>query len=104
MIQLSERYQHIRNNWILFSTTDIDFLKGFLLSGCRHLSMIESVEEYAELALQYKLNYLQSLRETISAGTTLSRRTAITRALVLAFDDVSQNPKLVALHTWRRVY
>lgn len=61
---------------------------GFLLTASRHLSMGGSEITYTRLALQYKLRYVQNLRETISTATLASRRAAVTKALVLAFDEV----------------
>lgn len=85
---MGKHNDHVRNNWVLLSSADTDFLKGFLLAACRHLSTVKSEIEYAEIAIQYKLRYIQDLRRTILSDGPSSRREAVTRALVLAFDDV----------------
>ncbi|KAF3798180.1 hypothetical protein GCG54_00010526 [Colletotrichum gloeosporioides] len=79
---------HVRNNWVLLNSAHMEFLKGFLLAACRHLSTVKSDREYAEIAIQYKLRYIQDLRRTILVDGPSSRREAVTRALVLAFDDI----------------
>ncbi|KPM38265.1 hypothetical protein AK830_g8296 [Neonectria ditissima] len=85
---LGEWHKSMRNNWILHSSTDVDLLRGFLLGACRHLSMVNSEEKFAEIAVQYKLSYVKSLRETISTQSPSSKRIAVTKALVLAFDEI----------------
>lgn len=90
----AEYSHYMRDNWLLFSSTDIDFLKGFLLASCRHLSLVHFQEEYARIAIQYKLDYVQSLRKIISTEDLSLGRVAVTRALVLASDDVSP-PRLI---------
>ncbi|KAH6880359.1 hypothetical protein B0T10DRAFT_581623 [Thelonectria olida] len=88
MTYLGGRHSYVKNNWILVSSTNIDFLRGFLLAACRDLSMMSSKTEYSELAIQYKLTYVQNLREAMLCGDQVSRQTAVTRALVLAFDEI----------------
>lgn len=86
---LGKRYEDVRANWILVSSTNVELLSGFLLAGCRHLSMQRLEDEFTELAIQYKVRCIQSLQEVMSATDLLTNRTAIAKALVLAFDDVS---------------
>lgn len=89
MNHLAEYHAHMRKNWIFFSSTDVDFLQGFLLAACRHLSMVHVDRNYyAQLATQYKLRYVKSLRQSISAEAQPLSATAVTRALVLAFDEL----------------
>ncbi|KAI0138976.1 hypothetical protein F4776DRAFT_617512 [Hypoxylon sp. NC0597] len=88
MQHFAEYSNYMRRNWIIFSSTDVDLLKGFLLASCRHLSMVHLEEEYVNIAIQYKLAYVQSLREIISTEDPSLGRIAVTRALVLAFDDI----------------
>lgn len=75
------------------SSTDLDLLCSFLLASCRHLSRVPLHEEYAEFAVQYKLRFIRDLRQVISPGDISSSRIAVTRVLVLAFDEVSQTPR-----------
>lgn len=86
-------HEHMRNNWVLMSSMDLDLLRSFLLASCRHLSRVPLHEEYAELAVQYKLRFIHDLRQVISPGDISSSRIAVTRVLVLAFDEVSQIPR-----------
>lgn len=85
-----QNHDSMRGNWLLFSSTDINLLHGFLLTACRHLSLQQG-EIYAVWAIQYKLKYVQDLRESLSADDPTSRRTAVSKALVLAFDEVNKN-------------
>lgn len=78
-------------NWVTYASTDLELLKGFLLTACRHLALDDSDKEYAEIAVQYKLTYVQSLQQHIAGESLAARRTAVTKALVLAMDDVGQN-------------
>ncbi|KAF4971405.1 hypothetical protein FZEAL_9856 [Fusarium zealandicum] len=86
---LGRGHRSMRDNWVLYSSTDTDLLKGFLLAACRHLSVFQSEEEYTQLALQYKLSYVQSLREVISMGNPSLSRVAVARAMVLVFDEIT---------------
>ncbi|KAI1410438.1 hypothetical protein F5Y13DRAFT_167771 [Hypoxylon sp. FL1857] len=88
MLNFAEYSNYMRKNWILFSSTDIDLLRGFLLASSRHLSIVCLEEEFVKVAIQYKLAYLQSLREIVSAADPSLGRIAVSRALVLAFDDI----------------
>ncbi|KAI8711628.1 Aldo-ket-red domain-containing protein [Fusarium sp. LHS14.1] len=89
MKHLGGDYHYRKQNWILFSSTEVELLKGFLLAACRHLYIVHLEKEFGQLAIQYKLNYVRSLRETISATGPASSRMAVTKALVLGIDEVS---------------
>lgn len=89
MRHLGGDYHYRKQNWILLASTEIDLLKGFLLAACRHLFIVHLEKEFGQLAIQYKLSYVRSLRETISATGAESSRMAVTKALVLAIDEVS---------------
>lgn len=85
---VGESSEYMRKNWIFFSSTDADFLQGFLLAACRHLSMVNLDGDYAQFAIQYKLRYIRSLREAICSDNPSSCRIAVTKALVLTLDEV----------------
>ncbi|KZL86877.1 hypothetical protein CI238_09218 [Colletotrichum incanum] len=87
---LDQNHNTIRENWLLFGSTDINFLRGFLLAACRNLSF-QHGELYAEWAIQYKLKYVQDLRESLSADDPAARRTGVPKALVLALDEVRKD-------------
>lgn len=63
-------------------------LQGFLLTACRHLSQSSPEHDFSELAAQYKLRHVQDLQEIMLSETPSARRKAVTKALVLATDDV----------------
>lgn len=88
MQHFTDYHDYMRRNWVIFSSADIDLLKGFLLASCRHLSLVQFEEEYADIAIRYKLAYIQGLREIISTEDPSLGRIAVSKALVLAFDDL----------------
>ncbi|KAH7141096.1 hypothetical protein EDB81DRAFT_799406 [Dactylonectria macrodidyma] len=88
MKNAGESQEYMRQNWMFLSSTDIDFLRGFLLAACRHLSIVNMDENYVQLAIQYKLGYVQSLRQDILANNEASKRVAVTKALVLTLDEL----------------
>ncbi|RSM08473.1 hypothetical protein CDV31_008110 [Fusarium ambrosium] len=88
MRHLGGDYHYRKQNWILLASTEVDLLKGFLLAACRHLFIVHLEKEFGQLAIQYKLSYVRSLRETISATGPESSRMAVTKALVLAIDEI----------------
>ncbi|KAI0161871.1 NADP-dependent oxidoreductase domain-containing protein [Hypoxylon sp. FL1284] len=88
MRHIAEYHDYMKSNWILFSSVDVDLLKGFLLASCRHLSLIQMDGDYNEIATRYKLSYIQNLRRIIASEDPSLHRLAVSRALVLAFDDV----------------
>ena len=93
--RLGEKHAYVRNNWLLLSATDTDLLNGALLSACRHISIFSTPEqaaEFTQFANQYKLKFVRQLQESIASGHQASRVRAVTRALVLAFDDVRRPP------------
>ncbi|XXG99422.1 hypothetical protein Hte_005761 [Hypoxylon texense] len=99
MQYFEDYHDYMRKNWVIFSSTDIDLLKGFLLVSCRHLSMVQLEEEYVEMAIRYKLAYIQSLREIISTEDLSLGRVAVSKAIVLAFDDLMlSNLSMAAKH------
>ncbi|KAF4467131.1 hypothetical protein FALBO_5989, partial [Fusarium albosuccineum] len=88
MQNFREYHAYMRTNWILLSSTDRDLLIGFLLASSRHLSLVQCEKEYSEIAIQYKLSFVKSLRDAISTGDPALSRAAITRALVLTLDEL----------------
>ncbi|KAF7562260.1 hypothetical protein G7046_g1851 [Stylonectria norvegica] len=96
---LGARHDYITSNWILFSSTDLELLKGFLLAASRHLYMLGRDDRYEAIAIHYKLRYVRSLRETIRGGDLFSSRAAVTRAVVLAFDEMMvRNMSMASQH------
>ncbi|EMT72244.1 hypothetical protein FOC4_g10001693, partial [Fusarium odoratissimum] len=77
-----------RRNWILVSSTDAGFIKGFLLGACRHLSLVQSMVEFEGKAIQYKLQYLENLRKDISTQPAILHPRWVASALVLAFNEI----------------
>ncbi|KAI1141735.1 hypothetical protein F5Y05DRAFT_373635 [Hypoxylon sp. FL0543] len=101
MQQFADYNNYMRKNWLRYSSADVDLLRGFLLASCRHLSIVHSEGDYIKLAIQYKLEYVQSLRETISTTDPFLGRLAVTRALVLAFDEIMLGDlSMASRHVW----
>ena len=88
MMQLHDQAYAIWSNWIMIASTEVDMLRGFLLTACRHISQSSSDQGFAELAIQYKLNHVHDLQRALLAKGAVAGRTAVTKALVLATDDV----------------
>lgn len=80
--------QDVCDNWTILSTTDIELLRGSLLTSCRWLSIIQKQTEYAEQADRYKLQLFRDLQRAIADSSLESRREAVSKALVLTFDEV----------------
>ncbi|KAI8649857.1 hypothetical protein NCS56_01436500 [Fusarium sp. Ph1] len=95
MKHLGGDYHYRKQNWILFSSTEVELLKGFLLAACRHLYIVHLEKEFGPLAIQYKLNYVRSLRKTISATGPAPGRMAVTKALVLSIDETDLAMKIM---------
>lgn len=87
-------------NWVLMASTEVELLHGFLLTASRHLSNTSPNPVFSELAIQYKLRHVQSLRQSMLAGDAQAGRVAVTKALVLATDDVSASES--AAMGWHR--
>ncbi|KAK4039723.1 NADP-dependent oxidoreductase domain-containing protein [Parachaetomium inaequale] len=93
---LGDVNRRVRDNWVILSSTNVEMLRGSLLSACRWLSIVHQQPEYAELAIQYKLRLVRDLQETIGVGTPSSRRSAVSKALVLAFDEITIRDMVMA--------
>ncbi|KAK4121003.1 hypothetical protein N657DRAFT_648380 [Parathielavia appendiculata] len=94
-----EHRRRVRDNWAILSSTDLEILRGTLLSACRWLSMVQQETEYAELAIEYKLRLVRDLQGTIRTGGLLSSRTAVSKALVLACDEITiRDMSMAATH------
>ncbi|KAF5626154.1 hypothetical protein F52700_8871 [Fusarium sp. NRRL 52700] len=79
--------QYLRNNWIMISSTDAEFIRGFLLAASRHLSMVESNTKFEEIAIRYKLEYLAKLRKDVAMQPMSISPRSVSSALVLSFDE-----------------
>lgn len=97
MFMLVENQPNFIRDWLLYASTDIDILKTALLTACRHRSAFNSDTEYELRATQYKIKQVQAIRKGITEDSTPARRTAITRAIMLALDEVT-SPMAVASH------
>ncbi|KAK1520355.1 uncharacterized protein CCOS01_10474 [Colletotrichum costaricense] len=84
---LGENFDHIRRNWLLCGSTDIDLLQGFLLAASRHLSLFHG-EQWGNWAAKFKLRHISDLRRALSSDDILLRRTGVAKALVLSFDEI----------------
>jgi hypothetical protein len=80
--------QYLRNNWIIISSYDAEFIRGFLLAASRHLSLVESKTQFEEIAIRYKLEHLAKLRKDVAMQPMSINSRSISSALVLSFDEV----------------
>ena len=76
--------------WVPLALTDKGLICALLLAACRHLyehCQQAQQQQFAQLAAQYKLTCVRSLREAISSELFFSDAT-ITKAVMLAYDEV----------------
>ncbi|KAH6679873.1 hypothetical protein F5X68DRAFT_234395 [Plectosphaerella plurivora] len=91
--------QTVCDNWTILATTNMDLLRGSLLASCRYMAQVEMNSQYAQCADQYKLNIVRDLQNAIAVDSPSSRRDAVSKALVLTFDDISlQNAAMARMH------
>lgn len=75
--------------WVRLTLTNIGSLTGVLLAACRHLLMHSELAHFTQLAIQYKLSCVQTLRKTIQVETPLMiSDSTIALGVLLAFDEV----------------
>ncbi|KAI6784827.1 uncharacterized protein J7T54_007920 [Emericellopsis cladophorae] len=89
LTQVSSGARSLAENWLLFSSTSFHFLRGFLLSACRHLAMAYPEAGYENVAQQYKWRYIRALQQELAVGHGLISAATATLAMVLVFDDIS---------------
>lgn len=76
--------------WVRLTLTNAGSLNGIFLAACRHLWMQCRQQYYMQLAMQYKLSCVQTLRKTIYAETSSCiNDSTIAIGLFLAYDEVS---------------
>ncbi|KAM0345069.1 hypothetical protein ACHAPU_006955 [Fusarium lateritium] len=96
---LKNKVKDFRSYWMFFIATDAIILRGLLLVACRHLSLVGMQDEYAQLAMRYKLQYLRNLQRCILAEDPATRREAIAMTTVLALDEMAcGNHPMAAKH------
>lgn len=77
--------------WVPLALTDEGLVNALLLAACRHLTghcQQWQQQQFIQLAAQFKLASVRSLREAISAEVFFSDATVI-KAVMLAYDEVS---------------
>lgn len=78
-------------DWASLALADVGFLSGILIIACRHLCICHYRESYfRQLAMEYKVTCVRSLRQAIASSRPFSSNSAVSRGLALAFDEVSQ--------------
>ncbi|KAF5669995.1 hypothetical protein FHETE_4678 [Fusarium heterosporum] len=88
-----------REHFMLNHSTDAIILRGLLLVACRHLSLVGMQDEYTQLAMRYKLQYLRNLQSCILTEDLAMRREAIAMTTVLALDEMAcGNHPMAAKH------
>ncbi|OBS24715.1 hypothetical protein FPOA_05255 [Fusarium poae] len=96
---LKEKVMDIRSHWMSFVASDPIILRGFLLAACRHLSLVELQDNFADMAIRYKLCYLRGVQESMFINESSSRREAVSMTIVLSFDEVMcGNHSMAAKH------
>lgn len=50
--------------------------------------MVRQEHQYAETAVEYKLQYISEQRKNVATGGTAAAQSSITMALILGFDEV----------------
>ncbi|EXL73871.1 hypothetical protein FOPG_10932 [Fusarium oxysporum f. sp. conglutinans race 2 54008] len=85
---LGQYHEYLRRNWIVISSHDAEFIRGFLLAASRHLSMVESNIEFEEIAIRYKLEHLAKLRKDVSMQPMSINPRSVSSALVLSYDEM----------------
>ncbi|KAI3587998.1 NADP-dependent oxidoreductase domain-containing protein [Fusarium oxysporum f. sp. albedinis] len=98
---LGQYHEYLRRNWIIISSHDAEFIRGFLLAASRHLSVVESNIEFEEIAIRYKLEHLAKLRKDVSMQPMSINPRSVSSALVLSFDEVSLSIHIWSLHASR---
>ncbi|KAH7303641.1 hypothetical protein B0I35DRAFT_446351 [Stachybotrys elegans] len=76
------------SHWISLSSAETELLRGFLLASCRHLAIVQSRPDYVQLATEYKLKYIQGLRNILFIDDSRLKGIAVTRAIVLINDEI----------------
>lgn len=88
----------MNKEWAPLAVSRKDSLDSVFLHACRHLQQNQQQPEqqqyFVQLATRYKGSCMRALNEAISAeiSTLISDATIIT-VLMLAFDEVSKNPR-----------
>jgi hypothetical protein len=81
-------------SWVPFALSDASLLKTLFLTACRHLCHISpqwNRQALNQLAVQYKVDCVQSVRNAISVQTRPPYSQAIVgTVLMLAYDEASE--------------
>ncbi|KAI3572617.1 hypothetical protein IWW34DRAFT_856618 [Fusarium oxysporum f. sp. albedinis] len=97
---MNQQHQYFRNNWIYVALKEEGYYRGFLLSACRHLSLVHQEHQYDDLAVEYNLHYISEQRRNVATGGTAAARKAITMALILGFDEIMLGDMTMA---WKHI-
>ncbi|KAL5338157.1 hypothetical protein BJX70DRAFT_398871 [Aspergillus crustosus] len=91
-------YTRAMHSWVPHALHEAGLPETLLLASSRHLSGLYSPlhqtqqhQLYTRLTLQYKLQLLASLRESISAETPAFSDTTVIKAIMLAYDEIFVN-------------
>jgi hypothetical protein len=80
-------------SWVPFALSDACLLKTLFLTACRHLCRVSQQQErqsFSQLAIQYKLDCVQSVRTAISAETAPYSHAVVGAVVMLAYDEASK--------------
>ncbi|RDW57272.1 hypothetical protein BP5796_12722 [Coleophoma crateriformis] len=86
-----ERYVDLMTTeWVWITLTNVGALNGVFLAACRHLSSkpLQQQLYYQQLAFQYKVSCVRSLRKAISAeASSLISDSTVALGILLAYDE-----------------
>ncbi|KAL4987944.1 hypothetical protein BDW68DRAFT_159974 [Aspergillus falconensis] len=87
-----EFYRRMTLSWIPLALSEDGLLDVLFLSACRHLNECYQAQPqaapFSQMAFQYKLQLLRSLREEISAETPHFTDASVIKAIMLAYDEL----------------
>ncbi|KAL4978828.1 hypothetical protein BDW66DRAFT_4996 [Aspergillus desertorum] len=87
-----EFYRRMTLSWIPLALSEDGLLDVLFLSACRHLNECYQTRPqaapFSQMAFQYKLRLLASLREEISTETPHFTDASVMKAIMLAYDEL----------------
>jgi preprotein translocase subunit SecY len=80
-------------SWVPFALSDASLLKTLFLTACRHLCQVSaqwSWQPFDRLAVKYKLDCVQSVRNAISVQKSHYSHAVVGTVVMLAYDEASK--------------
>lgn len=84
---------HMKTLWVPCAIAEESLMKAIYLASCRHLAIIHehspaAQDSYNRMAFRYKLQVLAALRDSIAVEAPNFTDSAITKAIMLSYDEV----------------